>query len=196
MEGCFVVVENLVHAQLMHHRDNPPGSILAGLAGVKLARGALAGAVAGLAGAYAMERFQTSWSEAEKRLEPKEGARAHQDEPTTVKAAERIAEDVLETELSEEAKTTAGRAVHFAMGALSGAIYGGIAELVPFVRSGNGLVFGAVLWWVADNEIVPAIGLAEDPESYPPSTHAYALASHLVYGFVTETIRTALRLVL
>src|SRR5207237_5966386 len=27
-------------------------------------------------------------------------------------------------------------------------------------------------------------------------THAYALASHLVYGFVTETIRTALRLVL
>src|SRR5438093_11529286 len=60
----------------------------------------------------------------------------------------------------------------------------------------SGLATASSLARVADNEIVPAIGLAEDPESYPPSTHAYALASHLVYGFVTETIRTALRLVL
>jgi putative membrane protein len=163
---------------------------------MKIVSGALAGAVAGLAGAYAMERFQTWWSESEKRLEPKERASAHQDEPTTVKAAERIAEDVLETELPEDAKPAAGRAVHYAMGAVSGAIYGATGEVIPFVRWGNGLIFGALLWWVADNEIVPAVGLAKGPESYPPSTHAYALASHLVYGFVTETVRTAVRLVL
>ena len=163
---------------------------------MKLLNGALAGALAGLAGAYAMERFQNWWSETERRLAPKERAHAQEDEPTTVKAAERIAEEVLETEIPDEHKPAAGRAVHYAMGTVSGAIYGATSELLPFVRWGNGLAFGAVLWWIADNEVVPAIGLADEPSRYPPSTHAYALASHLVYGMVTESVRTALRLVL
>jgi len=75
------------------------------------------------------------------------------------------------------------------------AIYGAVAEMLPIVRAGNGLLFGAVLWWVADETAVSAVGLAKKPSAYPPSTHAYALSSHLVYGFVTETVRRILRLV-
>ena len=78
---------------------------------------------------------------------------------------------------------------------LSGAIYGAVAEVLPIVRAGNGLLFGTILWWVADNTAVPAVGLSKRPSAYPPSTHAYALSSHLVYGFVTESIRRVLRLV-
>jgi putative membrane protein len=158
-------------------------------------RGALAGAIAGLVGAYAMERFQDLWSETERRARPHETAGAAKDEPTTVKAAERVAETVLHTELPDDVKPLAGEAVHYGTGMLSGAIYGAVAEFLPIVRAGNGLVFGAVLWWFADNTAVPALGLAKKPSAYPPSAHAYALSSHLVYGFVTETVRKILRLV-
>jgi uncharacterized protein DUF1440 len=162
---------------------------------VRILRGALAGAIAGLVGAYAMERFQALWGETEKQARPKQIARAAKDEPTTVKAAERVAETVLHTELPNELKPVAGEAVHYGMGMFSGAIYGAVAEVLPIARAGNGLVFGAVLWWLADNTAVPAVGLAKKPSAYPPSTHAYALSSHLVYGFVTETVRRVLRLV-
>jgi uncharacterized membrane protein YagU involved in acid resistance len=158
-------------------------------------RGALAGAIAGLVGAYAMERFQALWSETEERARPKRTAHAAKDEPATVRAAERVAETVLHTELSGEVKPIAGEAVHYGMGMLSGAMYAAIAEVVPLVRAGNGLLFGAVLWLVADETAVSAVGLSKGPSSYPPSTHAYALFSHLVYGFVTETVRRVLRLV-
>jgi uncharacterized protein DUF1440 len=162
---------------------------------VRILRGALAGAIAGVVGAYAMERFQALWAETEKQARPKRIARAAKDEPTTVKAAERVVETVFHTELPDEVKPVAGEAVHYGMGMLSGAIYGAVAEVVPIVPAGNGLVFGAVLWWVADETAVSAIGLAKKPSAYPPSTHAYALSSHLVYGFVTETVRRVLRLV-
>jgi putative membrane protein len=142
-----------------------------------------------------MERFQAIWSETQKRARPKQIASAAKDEPTTVKAAERVAETLLHTELPEELKPVAGEAVHYGMGALSGAIYGAVAEVLPIVRAGNGLFFGAVLWLVADETAVSAVGLAKRPSAYPPSTHAYALSSHLVYGFVTETVRRVLRLV-
>ncbi len=162
---------------------------------MRILRGALAGAIAGLIGAYAMERFQALWSETEKRARPKQIARAAKDEPATVKAAERVAENVLHSELPDAVKPVAGEAVHYGMGMLSGAIYGAIAEIVPIVRAGNGFPFGAALWWVADETAVSALGLAKRPSAYPPSTHAYALSSHLVYGFVTETVRRVLRLV-
>ena len=162
---------------------------------MRILRGALAGAIAGLVGAYAMERFQALWSETEKRARPKQIARAAKDEPATVKAAERVAENVLHTELPDAVKPVAGEAVHYGMGMLSGAIYGAVAEVLPIVLAGNGLLFGAVLWFVADETAVSALGLAKRPSAYPPSTHAYALSSHLAYGFVTETVRRVLRLV-
>jgi putative membrane protein len=162
---------------------------------VRILRGAVAGAVAGLAGAYVMERFQALWAQTQKQARPKQIAHAAKDEPTTVKAAERVAETVLHTELPEAVKPVAGEAVHYGMGMFSGAMYGAVAEILPMARTGNGLVFGAVLWWVADNLAVPALGLAKKPSAYPPSTHAYALSSHLVYGFVTESVRRVLRLV-
>jgi putative membrane protein len=162
---------------------------------MRIVSGLLAGTLAGIAGAYAMERFQAWWTESERRLKPRENARAG-GEPTTVRAAERVSEELLDRPLPDEAKPVAGEVMHYGMGAVSGAIYGAVAEVLPLARTGNGLAFGAALWWIADNQALMALGLAKPPASYPPSTHAYALASHLVYGFVTDTVRRVLRLVL
>src|SRR5256885_7411222 len=104
--------------------------------GVRILRGALAGAIAGLVGAYAMERFQALWSETEKRARPKQTAGAAKDEPTTVKAAERVVETVLHTDLPEEVKPAAGEVVHYGMGVFSGAMYGAVAEVLPLAPPG------------------------------------------------------------
>ena len=167
-------------------------------------KGAIAGAAGGLAGAYAMERFQSWWHDLERRATPRRRAHALHEpatnekpgEPATVKAAERIAEHVLDAPLTEAQKARAGEAVHYGFGAASGAVYGFVSEIFPPARMFNGLLFGAVLWWTADNMAVPANRLGAPPEKTPPSTHAYALASHLVHGFVTETVRSVVRTLL
>jgi hypothetical protein len=167
-------------------------------------KGAVAGAIGGAAGAYTMELFQQWWSDLEKAAAPKRRAHAIKDgatdkaadEPATVKAAERVAKKVLDTELPEELKPAAGEAVHYTTGATIGAVYGFVAEILPPARMFNGLLMGAVVWWTADNMYVPAQRLGKKPEQVPPSQHAYALASHLVYGFTTELVRRMVRIVL
>ncbi|HUQ16897.1 MAG TPA: DUF1440 domain-containing protein [Candidatus Saccharimonadales bacterium] len=165
-------------------------------------RGAIAGAIGGAAGSYAMELFQAWWNDLEKRNAPQPAAaRAGaedkaEDDPATVKVAERAAKKVLDTGVPEELKPAAGEAVHYAMGAVTGAIYGFVAEILPPARAFNGMLMGAIVWWTADNMAVPAQKLGKRPEQVPPSMHAYALASHLVYGVTTELVRSAVRIVL
>ncbi|HET7620219.1 MAG TPA: DUF1440 domain-containing protein [Vicinamibacterales bacterium] len=117
-------------------------------------------------------------------------------EPATNKAADAIASLVTGGEVPEQYKSAAGSVVHYAMGAATGALYGAIAERKDGVTAWAGLPFGATVWLLADEIAVPAAGLAKGPTSYPPSTHAYALASHLVYGAATESVRRGLRALL
>lgn len=166
-------------------------------------KGAVAGAIGGAAGAYTMELFQSWWNDAEKRLAPKQRAQAAkdtpsktEDQPATIKAADRVSRKVLHEGIPAEVKPAAGKTVHYATGATIGAVYGAVAEILPPARMFNGLAMGAVVWWTADNMFVPAQGLAQKPEDTPPSRHAYALSSHLVYGFTTEFVRSIVRLVI
>ena len=160
------------------------------------------GAVAGAAGAYTMELFQDWWNGAEQRLAPKRRAHAAKDtaeksdDPATVKVADRISKKTLDTEVPDEYKPAAGEAVHYSTGATIGAIYGFVAEILPPARMFNGLLMGTIVWWTADNMAVPAQGLGKKPEQTPPSKHAYALSSHLVYGFTTELVRSVVRMVI
>ena len=103
-----------------------------------------------------------------------------------------ISEDIFGHELEEREKREAGAAVHYAFGTLTGGFYGAVAEYVPEVTVGAGLPFGAAFWLVGDEAVVPLLGLSKGPDEYPLSTHAYALASHLVYG-LTEVTRRSVR---
>lgn len=107
--------------------------------------------------------------------------------------ANAISVGVLDRQLTDREKDAAGTAVHYAMGTTSGALYGAFAEIVPQVKAGAGLTFGAAVWLVVDEGVVPAAGLSKSPTEYRLSIHAYAFASHLVYGLTTEIVRRAVR---
>lgn len=70
-------------------------------------------------------------------------------------------------------------AVHYSLDSSAGALYGILVEAEPRIAIGAGLPFGTVFWLLADEGVVPALGLSGPPWRHPPSTHAYALASLL-----------------
>jgi putative membrane protein len=157
--------------------------------------GMAAGLIGGLVASYAMSQFQSLWMRyAGEQNEG--GKKKSRKEPTTVKAASAISKRVFDHTLTRAEKKYAGPAVHYAMGATSGAIYGAAAELIPAATAGGGIPFGTAVWLVADDVTLPAVGLSKWPTAYPFSQHAYAFASHVVYGLTTEAVRRALRSIL
>jgi len=117
-------------------------------------------------------------------------------EDATVKAAAAISQGLFHHPLDKGEKKVAGPVVHYAMGAAMGALYGALAEVDKRVTVGAGVPFGTAVWLAADEVAVPALGLSPPPTETPASTHAYALASHAVYGLTTDLVRRALRRVM
>jgi hypothetical protein len=179
-------------------------------------KGLAAGVVGGLAAAWAMNQFQAAWSRVAEGEERSHGAQSlqrgtpqhgvgrklqlegHDDERDDAagRLANAVAVATLDQELSGREKETAGAAFHYGMGATSGALYGAVAEAFPSVKAGAGLPFGAAVWVVADEGIVPLVGLSKPATDYPFSIHAYAFTSHLVFGLTAEFVRRAVRHVL
>lgn len=185
-------------------------------------KGLVAGLAGGLVASWTMNQFQAAWTRAAEGFEKPHGAQSMQpsegpnpnetsgstealnqstaekenQDDATVKTAQAISENIFGHELKENEKKPAGAAVHYAFGTATGGLYGAMAEVAPQVTAGAGLPFGVVFWVVADEVAVPLLGLAKGPTQYPISTHAYALASHLVYGLTAELSRRAVRQVL
>jgi putative membrane protein len=176
-------------------------------------KGLAAGVVGGLVASAVMNQFQAllSWLvEGEERshgaqsmqqgspqqgigraLQAKGKDEAEDDAPERL--ANAIAVGIFDYELTEHEKEVAGIAFHYAMGVTSGALYGAVAEAIPAVKVGVGVPFGAAVWLIADEGLVPAVGLSKSPSEYPLSIHAYAFASHLVFGLTTELVRRVVR---
>ena len=168
---------------------NEEGNVLKGL---------VAGLAAGFVASWTMNQFQAAWTRMAAGFEKPHGAQSMQpsegpnpdelakpdhaiaqnqqpqdkedQDDATVKTAKAISEGVFGHKLTKSEKKPAGAVVHYA--------------------------FGTVFWLTADEMAVPALGLAKGPTEYPVSTHAYALASHLVYGLTAELGRRAIRHVL
>ncbi len=177
-------------------------------------KGLAAGLAGGLVASWVMNQFQAMWSRQTEGIEKPHGAQSlkpsggheavdeirrapqantKEQEDATEKIASAVSENAFDYQLTKDEKETAGAVVHYAYGTLMGAFYGVAAEFVPQVGAGLGLPFGAVFWVAADEIAVPLLGLAEEPDEYPLSTHAYALCSHLVYGLTAEAVRRTLR---
>jgi hypothetical protein len=160
-------------------------------------KGMAAGAIGGIVASWVMEEFQSAWTKVAKNMQTESDAddsdKGEEQEPATVKAAEMVSEKVFGQHLEDSNKKWAGNAVHYTTGGASGAVYGLAAELAPGVTTAAGLPFGTAVWLAIDEGAVPLLGLAKGPTEYPVSTHAYALASHFVYGVTTEVVRRALR---
>lgn len=83
--------------------------------------------------------------------------------------------------------------MHYAFGAALGIAYGMLAEAEPRVTMGAGAAFGTAVVLIADDLAVPAFGWGKWPAQASLRTHAYGLASHLVFGFITEATRRVVR---
>jgi hypothetical protein len=176
-------------------------------------KGLVAGVAGGLAASWVMNQFQAIWREqasgrkraggaqSQKQSTPHTGvARALQrrgldetDDDATTRTAKAVATLGFGHRLSKREKKLGGAVAHYAMGATSGGLYGAAAEAWPVTTVGAGLPFGAAVWLVADDLVVPALGLSKKPTEFPLSTHVYALSSHLVYGLTTELGRRVVR---
>jgi hypothetical protein len=77
--------------------------------------------------------------------------------------------------------------VHYALGAVPGALFAIVRRWLPFSRAGAGLAFGLVLFAVNDEYLNSALGFSGPPQAYPPETHFRGLAGHAVLGVTTET---------
>jgi len=174
-------------------------------------KGIVAGLAGGLVASWTMNQFQAAWMKlaggdekphGAQSMQPAQGSEgdqaqdANEQDDATVETAKVISRNVFSHELQESEKKPAGALVHYAFGAATGGLYGALAEVSPQVTMGTGLPFGAAFWLLADEIAVPALGLSKGPTAYPVSTHAYALASHFVYGVTTELSRRAFRQVL
>lgn len=173
---------------------------------VSLLKGAAAGLVAGFVASWVMNQFQAKLGESLSGRHKSHGAQSEQSgtpeagvgeflkkrgaEDSEDNAAERTANFLsvaaFNKPLSKGEKDLGGTIFHYAFGAGTGALYGAASEVVPFVRTGLGLPFGLGVWAVADEFVVPALGLSKSPSEYSASIHGYALSSHLVYGLATE----------
>jgi putative membrane protein len=156
-------------------------------------RGILAGLVGGAVAAGAMSVAHKSVAGMSTGARQQKPPTQEQDEDATVKVADGITRSLLRRPLPEDKKPLAGNAVHYAFGATVGALYGGVADVVPRVTTAVGLPFGVAVWLGAHVITVPALGLAEPPTRLPRSKEGLEFVLHLVYGTVTEIVRRLIR---
>jgi hypothetical protein len=75
-----------------------------------------------------------------------------------------------------------GSAAHYGFSAAAGAAYTLLAARVPAIRACFGTLYGTLVWLLADEGVVPALGLSRKPTELPLGVHLYSLAGHWVYG--------------
>ena len=166
-------------------------------------KGALAGAVGGLAGTLAMNYFQRLWTLAADGTPPhsaagKQDARDWQERDegrnSNEIAAQAVATHTIDRPLTTDELAVAAPIVHFSFGATIGAMYG--ASLATTGARGSGTQLGIATWAAADEVAMPALGLSGPTTRRPLELHLQSFTSHLVFGVVTETVRRALMMTL
>jgi putative membrane protein len=146
-----------------------------------LAKGILAGLIGGLVATAAKTL-------AEKIYPP----RTHgEPEPPEV-----LAEKIAGHTLNPLAQYAASGAIHWGFGAAVGAAYGGLAEYFPAATDKDGASFGMALATLTHEGALPAMGLSAPPEEQTSREHTSEMATHLVFGVVTETVRRFVRKIL
>lgn len=146
-----------------------------------VARGALAGAAAtwvmGQVTSYLYER------ENEQARQMEDDARGGK---TAYGVAAEKAAGALGRELSKDERKQLGSAIHWALGAGAGAVYGAARGRFPGADAAGGLLFGLAFWLVIDEGANVALGLTPGLTEFPWQAHARGLAGHLVFGVATE----------
>jgi putative membrane protein len=183
-------------------------------------RGALAGAAAGLIASLVMDGVEKILSSGgdDKNANPSQDTppdapaytpeaqqqslmpRGHVSHDSSAEAGqsatEKTATVIAQTvgvELDKPQRQAAGAAVHLGFGIFVGAIYGALAEVMPWVTTGVGIPYGAAVWLLADETALSLLGLEAPPNQRPASDQAGSLGMHLVYGATLDLFRRGIR---
>ncbi len=145
---------------------------------ISLLKGFAAGLIGGLVATAAK-------SVAEKMYPP----RVHGEPAPPAVMAEKIAGHPLE----EDTKQNAAEVIHWVFGAATGGFYGVLAELYPQVTAKNGATFGLTLLTLTHEGALPAFGIDQKPEDQSFREHSSEASTHVIYGVVTEKVRSLVR---
>lgn len=104
-----------------------------------------------------------------------------------------LSERVAGHPLDEETKAVASETIHWGFGAASGALYGAAAEFYPSVAANDGAGFGMVLLALTHGTALPAMELSAPLEEQSEREQTSEAASHLLFGWVAERVRSTLR---
>ncbi len=118
------------------------------------------------------------------------GFHADEGESATGALARVVYERVRGRTLDDERRERLGNWVHRGYGGVMATAY----SLFAFGRGfgvRGGTLYGAALWAVGDELMVPLLGLAKKPTAYPPAVHLSALAGHLAFGAALGGVVTA-----
>lgn len=147
-----------------------------------LLKDVLIGAIGGLIGTVVLEQITSKlyeW-EGEEAKKKEEQLRAEGDPPTIL--AKRISDQVLRLNLSDKKKEKLAIGIHYAFGAMAGALFGALEPRAPFLSAGLGTMYGSLFWLLGDEIGMPVMGLSKPSQDYPWQTHARAWAAHAGYG--------------
>ena len=111
------------------------------------------------------------------------------DQDATVRVGTVAFRAVTGHEPGREARPWLGSAAHYAFGATAGLVYALLARRTPVITQAHGVLYGALVWAIADEGLIPALGLSRGPRRLSSGVHLYALAGHFVYGVTLESVR-------
>jgi uncharacterized membrane protein YagU involved in acid resistance len=167
----------------------------------RFVKAAAAGVVGGLVGTWAMNQAQRVWSDAMDDRPPESAAGKHdardwqersENQNSNELAAQALATATIGRRLAERELAVAAAIVHFAFGAAVAGLYG-VCVAPERRRTGLGVAMGIGLWLAADEFAMPRLGLSRPTSERPFEMHLQAFSAHVVYGFVTEVTRHAVR---
>jgi uncharacterized membrane protein YagU involved in acid resistance len=116
-------------------------------------------------------------------------ARGTADQDATVKVGTAVYRTVAGDEPDRTTQQWLGTAAHLSFGAGAGCAYGLLARRIPVLTKGYGVLYGTLVWALADEGLIPALGLSRPSQEMRPGLLAYALLGHFVYGAALEAVR-------
>ena len=150
-------------------------------------RDALRGALAGAAATWLMDLVTTRMYEAQPATVTRREEAAQVNGRSSVANMVDRFERATGLSIPRARRATVENAVHYALGAVPGAVYGILRRRVPLADAGNGAAYGLAVFALNDEYLNSRLGLAGPFSAYPAQTHLRGLAGHAALGIGTET---------
>ncbi len=154
---------------------------------VRLATGAVAGAVATWAMKKVTEMIETA-QDADTRVEEAFAEKKPAEDVLIDRASKRMG-----VKLSRGERRRAAQGLKWGLGVANGVAMAWLRRRMGATGSlARGALFGAVTFLLVDEMLKPAVGMHRNFSAIPWQTHARGLAGHATYGLVDAGVRRAI----